>query len=829
MCDEDNLDRLDSGEYEASVADSAELEASAVESGALLIPFRAIDLVTSEHSFHRFTRQSSTACAAEGSTEQDGAEPSFGDAPTQGLAKHSELGPYDSLPFEPVGSESAVQSDFHDVATEVSVELVDEPEQGQQEPADVLSSTGPSVSQSAWSEMVASSFGQFRQLDDMLRFPWEKGILADIFDFQQDPLPTCPGIPERDVSSGAGTSTDLQVQVQRFQMPREAKYTHAVKSLQDMTYFESKTQKLDLACAQWLNILSLEWSASGVGPQIVTALQRDATGADAITILKSCFGVKSPSTLLKRAGAFRKYISWFDKIGMGGDIHLRPLPLDEEMVWQYFGWLRQQRQIAVKGFTIPGSFLEAVRFTKFTLDLIGTDAILGSKRLLGFAALEKQAMCPSRQAPGMEVEHIRKLHDILASNANIIDRLGAVCFLICVYGRARWSDLRFIEKAEIEENECITFYTTEHKTAAVGLRRQQFLPLVVPWEGVVTEDWLQTFLKVYAQVGLDINRRPLGPLLPAPRLDGSFCARPLSTSEAADWLRALLHGTKQSESFRSHSMKATLLGWCARAGLDKECRAVLGHHCSALNGSEVIYSRQLQIRALRKLGHILRRVRSGLSLEDEAMREFGLIRTPMPATPTCAARTPLGPTAVTVAVSHQPAQTQGMDAVTEAVQAAVAMEEQQSVKEEELDSSLVESAADKLTLFPVELVAAGVVEIELSSGSDSSSSSTESDSSSTVPVANDSLVRYTEEVLPGQDFFKHCKSGIVHCCKSNELTSRCKLSMGANFKKMDRKFHFKYPKCLRCFPKDSDRIRSVQQMADNLDAFLKEARSSASD
>lgn len=93
MCDEDNLDRLDSGEYEASVADSAELEASAVESGALRIPFRAIDLVTSEHSFHRFTRQSSTACAAEGSTEQDGAEPSFGDAPTQGLAKHSELGP----------------------------------------------------------------------------------------------------------------------------------------------------------------------------------------------------------------------------------------------------------------------------------------------------------------------------------------------------------------------------------------------------------------------------------------------------------------------------------------------------------------------------------------------------------------------------------------------------------------------------------------------------------------------------------------------------------------------------------------------------------------
>eukprot|EP00435_Cladocopium_sp_Y103_P041661 s2564_g11.t1 len=246
---------------------------------------------------------------------------------------------------------------------------------------------------------------------------------------------------------------------------------------------------------------------------------------------------------------------------MATEAKARAFPLDEVAVWQCFLWLKQQRESMSKGFTVPSSFLEVVRFAKFTLDLTGTDTILGSKRLLGFAALEKQAIGPTKQAPGMEVEHLRRLHEILKSDANVIDKLGAGCFLLCTYGRARWSDVRYIEKVHVEPGECITLYTSEHKTASVGLRRQQFLPIVVPWEGLVTDDWMRLFLETYAAAGLDIGRIPLGPLLPAPRLDGTFCARPLTTPEAAAWLRGLLQGTSHAETFRSHSMKATLLGW----------------------------------------------------------------------------------------------------------------------------------------------------------------------------------------------------------------------------------------------------------------------------
>ena len=231
---------------------------------------------------------------------------------------------------------------------------------------------------------------------------------------------------------------------------------------------------------------------------------------------------------------------------------------------------------------------------------------------MGFAALERQAKGPSRQAPPLELVHIRRLHEVLEGSGNVVDRLGAGCFLICLYGRARWSDVRYVEHVELTAHECLTLYTSEHKTASVGLRREQYLPIVVPWDGITNDPWLETFMEVYDSCGLQLNRRPLGPLLPAPRVDGTFCASShnFRGCRVATWFVAW---NARPLELQESLTKATLLGWGARAGLDKETRAVLGHHCSSLNGSEVVYSRQLQTRALRKLGLILKRVRMGLS------------------------------------------------------------------------------------------------------------------------------------------------------------------------------------------------------------------------
>ena len=151
-----------------------------------------------------------------------------------------------------------------------------------------------------------------------------------------------------------------------------------------------------------------------------------STGDRATEIFRACFGINSPSTILKRASSFRQFVKWYDKTGYGVETMSDPFPLRESAVWEYFLWLRDQRTKTNSGFTVPASFLETVRFAKFTLDLKDADRVFSSRRLLGFAAIEKKNRGPTR------------LHQILMSDANDIDRLASGCFLVCLYGRARW-------------------------------------------------------------------------------------------------------------------------------------------------------------------------------------------------------------------------------------------------------------------------------------------------------------------------------------------------------------------------------------------------------
>ena len=665
-----------------------------------------------------------------------------------------------------------------------------------------------------WNSIVHTSFAGYRQQPADLTYPWETGVLAEIFNVQDDHLPRCQGLTDV-LNPGVLDEPELAVlnPVQAM-IPAGAKYIHAVKSTADIPYFEGKRQQLDSACCQWLNILSIRWSASAVGPQLADALLKDVTGNEATEILSACFGVKSPATLLKRASAMKRFISWFDKTEAANEIGARALPLEEGAVWEYFLYLREQRVQQGRGFTTAASFLEAVRFAKFTFELQGTEQVLASRRLQGFAAIQRREKGPTRQAPGLELEHMKRLHEVLESDAeNIIDRLGAGCFLMCLYGRARWSDVRFIDHVEVEEHRHggITFFTAEHKTASVGLRLQQYLPISVPWEGISNEPWVKIFMEIYAKVGLDLHKRPLGPLLPAPHLDGSFGCRPLTTSEAAAWLRKLLHGTAQADSFRSHSLKASLLIWAAKAGMDKETRAVLSHHSTAVHGSEVVYSRHLQTRALRKLLMMIRRVRVGLGVEDDFMKEFGVISTPAGMTPFGGPRTPVIGPATPVPPTAQP-DNLAEDVVGTAIQEAADLEDAQSVKKETFENSeAFEKAAEELTLFPASLVDTGVVEIVSSSGSESSSySSSEETESSDAEQGPAEHPVFTENVPEGIDFYKHFKSGIVHSCKAGTSVSRCKLEMSSNYKLVDRVLNVRLPMCLKCFPKDNNRLRSVE-------------------
>ena len=90
-----------------------------------------------------------------------------------------------------------------------------------------------------------------------------------------------------------------------------------------------------------------------------------------------------------------------------------------------------------------------------------------------------------------------------------------------------------------------------------------------------------------------------GPLMHAPANGfGDFMKRGLRSSEVSAFLRKTLNleePVKGSvfEVVSSHSLKATLLAWCARYGLSPQTRSMLGRHSSCLAETLAIYSRDL--------------------------------------------------------------------------------------------------------------------------------------------------------------------------------------------------------------------------------------------
>ncbi|CAK9072523.1 Uncharacterized protein SCF082_LOCUS35661 [Durusdinium trenchii] len=455
---------------------------------------------------------------------------------------------------------------------------------------------------------------------------------------------------------------------------------------------------------------------------------------------------------------------------------------------------------------LPGS-----SFCKFTVGLQGCDEVLGSGRLLGFAAVERREKGPSSQAPILELVHLKKLHEILSLGSDLIDRLGAGAMLVCIYGRARWSDLRYIDHVDVEAR--------RNKTSAVGIRREQYLPLVIPWEGVVSDDWIEVLLKVYQEAGLDMTKVPLGPFLPAPKIGGGFCARPLSTQEAARWLRLLLSGTPGSEKIRCHSLKATLLNWCAKAGLDKEVRAVLGHHSTALHGSDIVYLRELQVRPLRKLQMLLKSIRIGLNLEDIASQGTLLAATPGATTPRPNVFTPPLPVPARGDQVHKPAEEQ---VVEQAVELVNVEEENESIKEEIENITNLEAFACDLSLFGEEAVRQGAVPIDSSSGSDEESES--SSSSSDILSSCRGKDSFREVAPAGSVYYKHVKTSRVHHVRVGKEATNCGKKLNENFKELEPVIYIRLPKCLICFPSAEGRVRTREDAIARFDAALKRAR-----
>ena len=130
------------------------------------------------------------------------------------------------------------------------------------------------------------------------------------------------------------------------------------------------------------------------------------------------------------------------------------------------------------------------------------------------------------------------------------------------------------------------------------------------WKRDRRESWIQLFLD--ARSSLDLGDEH--PFMPAPDMGGSPTVRALATDECGEWLSSLLIGRDDLRT-TSHSLKATMLSYCAKYGFSHQDRLALGGHSHPGKMADT-YGRDALARPLRLLGVVVEAIRNKEFMPD---------------------------------------------------------------------------------------------------------------------------------------------------------------------------------------------------------------------
>ena len=179
---------------------------------------------------------------------------------------------------------------------------------------------------------------------------------------------------------------------------------------------------------------------------------------------------------------------------------------------------------------------------------------------------------------------------------------------------SRHSDMRRAIRIDIDAGSdfisgFVELTVQEPKQSRAARRKRLMLPVVAPLMGIGDRPWGSAWQAARKHWKLghtgNIDLAADGTLLP------SCC---MSTSRASSWLRTLLSRDDRTNadsllSITTHSLKATLLSWSAKASMDTLERTILGYHSTGVSSSALSYSRDAMAGPLRSLQNLLRQVR----------------------------------------------------------------------------------------------------------------------------------------------------------------------------------------------------------------------------
>ena len=384
------------------------------------------------------------------------------------------------------------------------------------------------------------------------------------------------------------------------------------RHMSEVSWVASEDHRLNLALQCWKVIVLDSTSHTALGRLLIQCIEHGKSEDYIWQVVSDAFSNKATATLKARASSLLAFGRWKRTTAVGNSDGV--FPIDEQMAYDYLCELRYMKAAPSKG----KRFLEAVGFSK---GLLGAqvDEVLSSARVKG-AASGSASMPPKKKHP-FSVEQLLILERIamFATGQDAIFA-GYICFL--VHCRLRWSDGQHcIQEPKIDLNGddrgFIEAALYHHKTARK--RRSnvvRLLPVAGVLPGVSGYNWAERWLQNRCQMNLRGSLKQ--PMMPAPTVDGAWTLQPLTSSEANVWLREILapwSKTKISE-LATHSAKATVLSWLAKANVEISLRRLAGYHVTPGDKSALEYSRDAAAPVLRQIEAVSISLRAELFKPD---------------------------------------------------------------------------------------------------------------------------------------------------------------------------------------------------------------------
>ena len=327
---------------------------------------------------------------------------------------------------------------------------------------------------------------------------------------------------------------------------------------------------------------------------------------------------KSTNTILLRASSTKLFIKFCDRVGKSA------FPVKEETAIEY---LREALAIPTRG----RKFVDTLVFMGCLFGLAGANASESAQvQGLAYGGLKrkrptvKRPPIPARVVMSWEKDVVLAAgtERVLEDQELSIEVLKGH-FLWLVHTRTRFGDAaRLKQEPKLDLAADGTGYIEasatweDHKTGRRVSRAGQLLPMVGLARGASGAKWASAWLALRRRAGL--RAEVDGTLAPELLTNGSFGQGRMKTGDAIAALRSLLQkeGVGDHEKFGTHSFKATMLSWCAKAGVGTETRKILGYHSQG-DQSMLEYSRDALAGPLRELQKVLQQVGTGSFRPDE--------------------------------------------------------------------------------------------------------------------------------------------------------------------------------------------------------------------